>query len=199
MHALSTIQHAYTQAAPLQPTYIRICARKYKNEVGFPCHDRRSMILGLPYTGNVLTRPFSCILNSIRAQFRAMEKRRKHSTWEQSYSGEITSYWVYVPLSLRFKHSVHPTSSFLIVERTSLPLFYELAFGGGLKWWRPNWNELGFLVSNRADTEVCNFSLMLIIINRNTNFPSYRCHANIWLLSMGMFVMFIDGLCYLMC
>jgi hypothetical protein len=33
---------------------------------------------------------------------------------------------------------------------------YEIAFGGGLKWWRPSWKELGFLVLNRADTEVCN-------------------------------------------
>jgi hypothetical protein len=28
-----------------------------KNGVGFPCHDRRSMILGLPYTGNILIDP----------------------------------------------------------------------------------------------------------------------------------------------
>jgi hypothetical protein len=59
-------------------------------------------------------------------------------------------------LSLKSKHSVHPPSSFLIFERTSLPLFYELAFGGGLKWWRPSWKELGFLVSNRADMKVYN-------------------------------------------
>jgi hypothetical protein len=59
-------------------------------------------------------------------------------------------------LSLKSEHSVHPPSSFPIVERTSLSLFYELAFGGGLKWWRPNWKELGFLVLNHADTEVCN-------------------------------------------
>jgi hypothetical protein len=32
---------------------------KLKNGVGFPCHVTRSMILGLPYTQNVLTRPFS--------------------------------------------------------------------------------------------------------------------------------------------
>ena len=37
-----------------------------------------------------------------------------------------------------------------------MPLSYELTFGGGLKWWRPNWKEIGFLVSNRADTEVYN-------------------------------------------
>jgi hypothetical protein len=43
----------------------RICARKSKLNVGFPCHDRRSLILGLPYTGNILTRPFSSILKAI--------------------------------------------------------------------------------------------------------------------------------------
>jgi hypothetical protein len=63
---LHPIQQAYTQAAPLQPTYIGICARKSKLNVGFPCHDRRSLILGLPYTGNILTRPFSCILKAIK-------------------------------------------------------------------------------------------------------------------------------------
>ena len=76
--------------------------------------------------------------------------------WEESYSGEITSYWVCIPLSLKSKHSVQPPSSFLIVERTSLPLSYELAFGGGLKWWRPNWKEIGFLVSNHVNMKVCN-------------------------------------------
>ena len=80
VRTLPTIQHAYTQVAPLQPTYIGICARKYKNEVGFPCHDRRSPILGLPYNGNVPTRPFSCILKAVKAQFLDMEKKRKNST-----------------------------------------------------------------------------------------------------------------------
>jgi hypothetical protein len=80
MRALSSIQRAYTQTAPLQPTYIVICAKKYKNEVGFPCHDMRSLILGLPYTGNIPTWPFGCILKAIKAQFRAMERRRKNST-----------------------------------------------------------------------------------------------------------------------
>jgi hypothetical protein len=46
--------------------------------------------------------------------------------------------------------------SFPIVERTSLSLSFELAFGGGLKWWRPKWKELGSLVLNLSDTEVCN-------------------------------------------
>jgi hypothetical protein len=35
-----------------------------------------------------------------------------------------------------------------------LPLSYELAFGGGLKWWRPSWKEIGFLVLNHADMKV---------------------------------------------
>jgi hypothetical protein len=59
-------------------------------------------------------------------------------------------------LSLNSEHIVHPPRSFPIVERTSLSPFYELAFGGGLKWWRPSWKVLGFLVLNRVDMEVYN-------------------------------------------
>jgi hypothetical protein len=55
-----------------------------------------------------------------------------------------------------FEHSVQPPRSFPIVERTTLPFSYKISFGGGLKWWRPSWKELGFLVSNCADTKVCN-------------------------------------------
>jgi hypothetical protein len=33
---------------------------------------------------------------------------------------------------------------------------YELGFGGGMKWWRPSWKELSFLVPNSVDTEFCN-------------------------------------------
>jgi hypothetical protein len=80
IHALSAMQQVYMQVAPLQPMYIGICAKKYKTGVGFPCHDKRSMILGLPYTRNIMNQPFNCILKAIRAQFRAMEKKRKHST-----------------------------------------------------------------------------------------------------------------------
>jgi hypothetical protein len=29
-----------------------------------------------------------------------------------------------------------------------LSLLYELAFGGGLKWWRPSWKGLSFSVPN---------------------------------------------------
>jgi hypothetical protein len=85
---LSTIQHAYMRAASLLPTYIRICATKYKNEVEFPCHDMRSLILGLPYTGNVPTRPFSFILKAIRAQLRAMENKEKAFNFERKVTLE---------------------------------------------------------------------------------------------------------------
>jgi hypothetical protein len=39
--------------------------QKMKINVGFPCHNRRSKILGLPYTGNILNWPFSSILKAI--------------------------------------------------------------------------------------------------------------------------------------
>ena len=83
---VSTCMHlAYYTVCVYTGCSITACAHwdlcpKMKINVGFPCHDRRSMILGLPYTGNVLNHPFSCILKAIRAQFQAMEKRIKHST-----------------------------------------------------------------------------------------------------------------------
>jgi hypothetical protein len=67
--------------------YRDLC-QKIQNEVGFPCHDKRSLILGLPYTGNVLTRPFSCILEAIRAQFRTMEKKEKAFNFESKVTLE---------------------------------------------------------------------------------------------------------------
>jgi hypothetical protein len=83
---------------------------------------------------------------------------------------------------------------------TSLSPFYELAFGGGLKWWRPNWKELGFSVMNCVDTKVCNIFtsvdhlLIEIILSLPINILQiYE------LLSMGVFVIYIGGLCYLMC
>ena len=78
--------------------------------------------------------------------------------------------------------------------------FYELAFGGRLKWWRPNWKELGFSVLNRADTEVYNIFTyvdhLLIEILSSCPIDVLKIYE---LLSMGIFVMYIDGLCYLMC
>jgi hypothetical protein len=77
---------------------------------------------------------------------------------------------------------------------------YELSFGGGLKWWRPSWKELGFLVLNRADMEVCNIFTyvdhLLIEILSSRPIDIFQIYE---LLSMGMFVLYINGLCYLMC
>ena len=58
----------YTCCSTTACVYRDLC-QKIQNEVRFPCHDKRSMIFGLPYTGNVLTRPFSYILEAIREQF----------------------------------------------------------------------------------------------------------------------------------
>jgi hypothetical protein len=88
IRALFAIQHAYSQADPLQPMYIGICARKYKNGVGFPCHDMTSMILGLPHTRNIPTRPFNFILKTIKEQFRAMEKEEKEFKFESKVTLE---------------------------------------------------------------------------------------------------------------
>ena len=78
--------------------------------------------------------------------------------------------------------------------------FYELAFGGGLKWWRPIWKELGFMVSNRVNMEVCNVFTsvdhLLIEIRLSCPIDILQTYE---LLSMGMFVLYINGLCYLMC
>jgi hypothetical protein len=67
--------------------YRDLC-QKIQNKVEFPCHDRRYLILGLPYTRNVLTRPFSCILKAIRTQFQAMEKEEKTFNFERKVTLE---------------------------------------------------------------------------------------------------------------
>ena len=54
--------------------------QKMKINVGFPCHDKRSMILVLSYTGSILTRPFSSILKAINGPILSYGKRRKNST-----------------------------------------------------------------------------------------------------------------------
>jgi hypothetical protein len=54
--------------------------QKMKINVGFPCHDRRSMILGLPYTGNIPTRSFSSILKAINRPILSYGKEIKNST-----------------------------------------------------------------------------------------------------------------------
>jgi hypothetical protein len=85
-----------------------------------------------------------------------MEKKRKNSTLRANLLWRNYFILSLHPFALKSEHSVHPLSYFPIIERTSLSLSYELAFAGGLKWWRPSWKELGSLVSNHTDTEVCN-------------------------------------------
>jgi hypothetical protein len=75
-------------ATPLQPTYIGIYAKKSKLNVGFPCHDMRSLILGLPYTGNILTRPFSFILKAIKNPVLSYEKRGREFNFESKVTLE---------------------------------------------------------------------------------------------------------------
>jgi hypothetical protein len=69
---------------------------------------------------------------------------------------------------------------------------YELAFGGGLKWWRPSWKELSFSVLNRADTEVCNIFTsadhLLIEILLSRPIDILQIYE---LLSMGMYLLCI--------
>jgi hypothetical protein len=70
-------------ATPQQPAYIRIYAKKSKLNVEFPCHDMKSLILGLPYTGNVSTRPFSCILKAIKKPILSYGKRGREFNFER--------------------------------------------------------------------------------------------------------------------
>jgi hypothetical protein len=87
-----------------------------------------------------------------------MEKRRKNSILREkllwrNYLLHIESASLY-PLSLNivFIPQILP----LLIEKFIVSLLYELAFIGGLKWWRPSWKELSFSVPNHANTEVCN-------------------------------------------
>jgi hypothetical protein len=84
---ISYARCVYAGCSTTTHVYRDLC-QKIKNEVGFPCHDGRSLILGLPHTGNVLTQPFSCILKAIKAQFRAMEKKEKAFNFESKVTLE---------------------------------------------------------------------------------------------------------------
>jgi hypothetical protein len=63
-----------------------------KNGVGFPCHDRRSMILGLPYTRNVPTLQFH--LKDINGPILSYGKEEKEFNFESKFTLEklFTSY-----------------------------------------------------------------------------------------------------------
>jgi hypothetical protein len=84
------------------------------------------------------------------------KRERKHSTlrakllWRNYF---ILSLHPFVP---QVWTQCSAPKLFLYGWRTPLCPLYKFSFGGGLKWWRPGWKELGFLVSNRVGTEVCN-------------------------------------------
>jgi hypothetical protein len=87
-----------------------------------------------------------------------MEKRRNNSTFRakllwRNYLLHIESASLY-PLILNTLF--RPQDLSLLIENFIVSLLYELFFGGGLKWWRPNWKELSLSVLNCVDTEVCN-------------------------------------------
>ena len=56
---------------------------KMKNGVGFPCHKRRSLILGLPYTRNVLNQLFRSILKDINGPIPNYGKEEKAFNFER--------------------------------------------------------------------------------------------------------------------
>ena len=88
----------------------------------------------------------------LRGQSITMEKEKEFN-FESKVTLEklFTSYWVWIPLSFKSEHSVQPPSSSLIVKGSPYLLAMSLPLVE-----RPSWKELCFLVSNRADTEVCN-------------------------------------------
>jgi hypothetical protein len=65
-----------------------------KNGVGFPCHDKRSMILGLPYTGNVLNSTLQFDLKAINVPILSYGKEKKEFKFERKFTLEklFTSY-----------------------------------------------------------------------------------------------------------
>jgi hypothetical protein len=71
-----------------------------------------------------------------------------------------------------------------------LSLFYELSFGGGLKWWRANWKELSFSALNLANTQVYNIftSVDHLLIEILISYPIdiFQIYE---LISMGVFFM----------
>jgi hypothetical protein len=114
-HLASYTTSVYIGCSTTSHVHPDLC-QKMKISVRFPCHDRRSIILCLPYTGNVQTRPFSSILKSINGSILSYGKGEKEFNFERKVTMEklFTSYWVYSPLSYKSKHNVQPPRSSLI-------------------------------------------------------------------------------------
>jgi len=89
-----------------------------KINVGFPCHDKRSMILGLPYNRNVLTQPFNSILKAINGPILSYGKKRKNSTLREKLL------WRNYLLHIEFG-SLCPLSLNTVFNPQSLPLLIE--------------------------------------------------------------------------
>jgi hypothetical protein len=89
-----------------------------KINIGFPFHDRRSMILGLPYTGNVLICPFSSILKAINEPILSNGKRRKNLTLKEKLL------WRNYLLHIEFS-SLCPLSLKTMFIPQALPLLIE--------------------------------------------------------------------------
>jgi hypothetical protein len=83
----------YASCSTIACVHRDLC-QKMKINVGFPCHNRISMILGLPYTRNVLTHPFNSILKAINGPILSYGKRRKEFNFESKVTLEklFTSY-----------------------------------------------------------------------------------------------------------
>jgi hypothetical protein len=65
-----------------------------KLNVGFPCHNKRYLILGLPYTRNVLNHPFNSIFKAIKRPIPSYGKEEKELNFERNVTLEelFTSY-----------------------------------------------------------------------------------------------------------
>jgi hypothetical protein len=92
--------------------------QKIKINVRFPIHDRRSMILGLPYPGNVPTRTFSSILKAINGPILSYGKKRKNSTLREKLLWR--NYLLHIESA-----SLYPLSLNIVFNPQALPLLIE--------------------------------------------------------------------------
>jgi hypothetical protein len=96
----------------------RDLCQKMKINVGFPCHDRRFMILGLPYTRNIPTQPLSSTLKAINGPILSYGKRRKNSTLREKLLWR--NYLLHIESA-----SLCPLSMNTVFNPQALPLLIE--------------------------------------------------------------------------
>jgi hypothetical protein len=133
-------------------------------------------------------------------QFQDMEKRRKNSTLREKLLWR--NYLLHIecaslcPLSMN-KVFIPQDLPLLIGNLISSLLLVFLC--GGLKWWRPDWKKFSFSVPNCANTKVYNiFTFFDHLLIENLLFRPIDILQIFHLLSMSVFVMYINGLYYLM-